>query len=295
MTHIRKAVFPVAGLGTRLLPATKSVPKEMITLIDRPLIQYAIDEARAAGIEEFIFVSSAGKGALEDYFDTAQALERQLADKGKTDALEKLACTRLPEGALTILRQDAPRGLGHAVRVARRAVGDEAFAVLLPDDVIRGPRGALAQMVDAHRDTGGHMLATMQVPLADTAKYGVLDITGQNGRLSPARGLVEKPRPEAAPSREAVVGRYILEPSVFERLADIGPGAGGELQLTDAINADAATVPVHGYRFEGARYDCGSQEGYVAATVAFALDRPELAQAVRQTAQAEAPALRRAA
>jgi UTP--glucose-1-phosphate uridylyltransferase len=181
------------------------------------------------------------------------------------------------------------------VRVARRAVGDEAFAVLLPDDVIRGPRGALAQMVDAHRDTGGHMLATMQVPLADTAKYGVLDITGQNGRLSPARGLVEKPRPEAAPSREAVVGRYILEPSVFERLADIGPGAGGELQLTDAINADAATVPVHGYRFEGARYDCGSQEGYVAATVAFALDRPELAQAVRQTAEAEAPALRRAA
>tara|TARA_R110002020_G_scaffold225869_4_gene436161 strand:+ start:3506 stop:4393 length:888 start_codon:yes stop_codon:yes gene_type:complete len=276
MTHIRKAVFPVAGMGTRFLPATKSIPKEMLPLVDRPLIQYAVDEARAAGIEEFIFVTAAGKGALEDYFDTATALEQRLVANGKTDALAAMDRTRMPEGALSFVRQNAPLGLGHAVRIARRLVGDEPFAVLLPDDVIRAPQGALAQMVAAHAKTRGHMVATMDVPRQDTSSYGILDVAQQNGRLTRAKGLVEKPRPDMAPSTSAVVGRYILEPSIFARLADLSPGAGGELQLTDAINADVEQIGVTGYHFEGERYDCGSVLGFVQATVAFALDRPEL-------------------
>jgi UTP--glucose-1-phosphate uridylyltransferase len=276
MTHIRKAVFPVAGMGTRFLPATKTIPKEMLTLIDRPLIQYAVDEAREAGIEEFIFVSAAGKGALEDYFDTAAALEHRLRAAGKNDALAALGRTRMSEGSLTILRQAQPLGLGHAVRQAKHLIGNEPFAVLLPDDVIKGKRGALAQMVQAHRDIGGHMVATMDVPRVDTSKYGVLDIDHENGRISHARGLVEKPRADIAPSTKAVVGRYILDSAIFDRLNNLGPGAGGELQLTDAINADVASVGVTGYRFEGERFDCGSVQGFVQATVAFALDRADL-------------------
>ncbi|APE42419.1 UTP--glucose-1-phosphate uridylyltransferase [Sulfitobacter alexandrii] len=276
MTHIRKAVFPVAGMGTRFLPATKSIPKEMLPLVDRPLIQYAVDEARAAGIEEFIFVTAAGKGALEDYFDTAAALEQRLAAAGKTDALAALERARMPEGALSFVRQAAPLGLGHAVRLAQRLVGDEPFAVLLPDDVIRSPQGALTQMVAAHGRIRGHMVATMEVPRQDTSSYGILDVARESGRLARARGLVEKPRPELAPSCSAVVGRYILEPSIFARLSDLGPGAGGELQLTDAINADVHEIGVTGYRFEGERFDCGSVLGFVQATMAFALDRPDL-------------------
>lgn len=276
MTHIRKAVFPVAGMGTRFLPATKSIPKEMLPLVDRPLIQYAVDEARAAGIEEFIFVTAAGKGALEDYFDTAAALEQRLVSGGKTDALAALERTRMREGALSFIRQNNPLGLGHAVRLTQRLVGDEPFAVLLPDDVIRAPQGALAQMVAAHADNRGHMVATMDVPLARTSSYGVLDVAREEGRLAHAAGLVEKPRPEKAPSTKAVIGRYILEASIFDRLANLGPGAGGELQLTDAINADVDTTGVTGYRFEGERFDCGSVQGFVQATAAFALDRPEL-------------------
>ena len=276
MTHIRKAVFPVAGMGTRFLPATKSIPKEMLPLVDRPLIQYAVDEARAAGIEEFIFVTAAGKGALEDYFDTAAALEHRLTASGKDSALEALARTRMPEGALSFVRQNAPKGLGHAVRLAERLVGDEPFAVLLPDDVIRAPQGALSQMVAAHAHQRGHMVATMQVPRDKASSYGILDIARTNGRIAEARGLVEKPKPEAAPSTDAIIGRYILEPSVFSRLANLGPGAGGELQLTDAICADLGDIGVSGYRFEGERFDCGSIQGFVQATAAFALDRPEL-------------------
>lgn len=283
MTHIRKAVFPVAGLGTRFLPATKSVPKEMLPLVDRPLIQYAVDEARAAGIEEFIFVSAPGKSALEDYFCANGALERQLADKGKTDLIDRLAPTRMPESALTIIRQDMPRGLGHAVGLARRLVGDEPFAVLLPDDVTRAPRPALAQMVQAHARTGGHMVATMRVPRAEVSAYGVLDCDegAARGRLLRARGLVEKPRPEQAPSTQAVIGRYILMPEIFDRLERQGPGAGGEIQLTNAINADVETVGVTGFAFDGERFDCGSIQGFVEATLAFALDRPELAAGLR--------------
>lgn len=276
MTRIRKAVFPVAGLGTRFLPATKSVPKEMLPLVDRPLIQYAVDEARKAGIEEFIFVTAAGKGALEDYFDTAAALEQRLEQNGKKTALAALGQTRMPEGTLSFIRQDQPRGLGHAVKLAQRAVGDEPFAVLLPDDVIRAPRGALAQMVDAHAQTGGHMVATMDVPRAQTSSYGVLDVDHQDGQLATARGMVEKPRPDVAPSTLAVVGRYILQPSIFDRLAVQGPGAGGELQLTDAINADLPNAGVTGFRFAGERFDCGSIQGFVQATTVYALDRPEL-------------------
>jgi UTP--glucose-1-phosphate uridylyltransferase len=263
-------------MGTRFLPATKSIPKEMLTLIDRPLIQYAVDEAREAGIEEFIFVSAAGKGALEDYFDTAAALETRLEALGKTDALAALAPTRMPEGALTILRQAQPLGLGHAVRQAKNLIGDEAFAVILPDDVIKGERGALAQMVDAHRDVGGHMVATMDVSRADTSKYGVLDVENETGRLAHARGLVEKPRADLAPSTKAVIGRYILDSAILDRLDTLRPGAGGELQLTDAINADVACVGVTGFRFEGQRFDCGSVQGYVQATAAFAMDRADL-------------------
>ena len=276
MTHIRKAVFPVAGLGTRFLPATKSIPKEMLPLVDRPLIQYAVDEACEAGIEEFIFVTAAGKGALEDYFDTAAALEQRLAKNGKKDALATLEQTRMPEGTLSFVRQDQPRGLGHAVKLARRVVGNEPFAVLLPDDVIRAPRGALAQMVEAHAQTGGHMVATMNVPRAKTSSYGVLDVDNEHGKIAKARGMVEKPRPDVAPSTLAVIGRYILEPSIFDRLAVQGPGAGGELQLTDAINADVEDAGVCGFRFAGERFDCGSVQGFVQATTQFALDRADL-------------------
>ena len=277
MTRIRKAVFPVAGMGTRFLPATKSIPKEMLPLVDRPLIQYAIDEAREAGIEEFIFVSAAGKGALEDYFDTAELLEQRLKAAGKTKALEALEPTRMKEGALMILRQAGALGLGHAVRQAKQVVGDEPFAVLLPDDVIKGTPAALAQMVDAYGKTGGHMVATMNVPRAATSAYGVLDVVAETGRVLQARGMVEKPRADVAPSTKAVIGRYILDPSIFDQLERIVPGAGGELQLTDAINADAERVGITGYRFYGERFDCGSVQGFVQATAAFALDRPELA------------------
>ncbi len=276
MSHIRKAVFPVAGMGTRFLPATKSIPKEMLPLLDRPLIQYAVDEARQAGIEEFIFVSAAGKGALEDYFDTAALLEQRLKAAGKTAALDKLECTRMGEGALTILRQAKPLGLGHAVRQAKRLIGDEPFAVLLPDDVIKAPKGALAQMVESHARIGGHMVATMHVPRPDTRSYGVLDVAHETGRIARARGLVEKPRPDVAPSTLAVVGRYILQRSIFDRLDTLGPGAGGELQLTDAINADVAKVGVTGFRFAGERFDCGSVLGFAQATAAYALDRADL-------------------
>lgn len=295
MTHIRKAVFPVAGMGTRFLPATKSIPKEMLPLVDRPLIQYAVDEARAAGIEEFIFVTAAGKGALEDYFDTAAALEQRLLANGKTAATEALACTKMPEGALSFVRQNNPLGLGHAVRLARRLVGDEPFAVLLPDDVIRAPQGALSQMVAAHKHNRGHMVATMNVSREQVSSYGVLDIVSEQDAVAKARGLVEKPRPEQAPSTDAVIGRYILESSIFDKLQNLGPGAGGELQLTDAINADLPTAGVNGYRFAGERFDCGSVAGFVQATLAFALDRPDLCESVQSFARERTMPVRKVA
>lgn len=276
MKPVRKAVFPVAGLGTRFLPATKAVPKEMLPLVDRPLIQYAVDEARAAGIEEFIFITSAGKTALENYFGAVPALERSLSEAGKTGALDALRPSHMTEGTASFIRQDSPRGLGHAVSLARRLVGDEPFAVILPDDIIRAQTPALAQMVAAHARQGGHMIATEAVPTARISSYGVVDIESSEGPVQSLRGLVEKPRAEEAPSGFGVVGRYILEPSIFERLAQQAPGSGGEIQLTDAIAADLSGTGVSGFAFAGERFDCGSIAGFLEATAAFALDRPEL-------------------
>ena len=274
---ITKAIFPVAGLGTRFLPATKSVPKEIMTLVDRPLVQYAIDEARAAGIREFIFVTSRGKGALEDYFDEAPQLEQELRKKGKTDLLEILRNTNMESGAIAYIRQHKALGLGHAVWCARRLIANEPFAVILPDDVIAAEKPCLQQMVEAYEETGGNIVAAMEVPAEQASAYGILDITAQAGRLQPVNAMVEKPAAGTQPSNLAVIGRYILNPSVLQNLNRIKSGAGGEIQLTDAIAADIlAKRKVFGYRFEGQRFDCGSKAGFLQATVAFALARPDL-------------------
>ena len=274
---VTKAIFPVAGLGTRFLPATKSIPKEIMSLVDRPLIQYAIDEARAAGIEEFIFVTSRGKGALEDYFDSAPVLESNLRSKGKTKLLETLQATDMDSGAIAYVRQREALGLGHAVWCARRLIApDEPFAVILPDDVIASKKPCLQQMVEAYENTGGNVVAAMEVPQKATSSYGILDIDEDMGALVRVKGMVEKPAPGTAPSNLAVIGRYILTPSVLRRLDSIDAGAGGEYQLTDAIAAEIDTSGVYGFRFEGRRYDCGSKAGYLQATVAFGLAREEL-------------------
>ncbi|MDC1398920.1 UTP--glucose-1-phosphate uridylyltransferase GalU [Yoonia sp.] len=274
---VSKAIFPVAGLGTRFLPATKSVPKEIMTLVDRPLIQYAIDEARAAGIEDFIFVTSRGKSALEDYFDVSPDLEAALESSGKTELLEILRNTNMESGTIAYLRQHKALGLGHAVSCARKLIGDEPFAVILPDDVIAAEKPCLQQMVEAYQETGGAMVATMEVLPTQTSSYGILDVVSQDGPIVSVKGLVEKPALGAAPSNLAVIGRYILTPQVLDNLDNIGRGAGGEIQLTDAISAEvAAGRNVFGYRFDGQRYDCGSKAGFLQATVAFALARAEL-------------------
>ena len=274
--RVTKAVFPVAGLGTRFLPATKSIPKEIMTLVDRPLIQYAIDEARAAGIEEFIFVTSRGKSALEDYFDSAPELEAALRAKGKSDLLAMLESTNMGSGKIAYIRQAEPLGLGHAVWCARRLVGNEPFAVILPDDVIADETPCLKQMVDAYAETGGCMVAAMEVPPTKTTSYGMLDICDERGQLASIRGMVEKPSSDDAPSNLAVIGRYILTPDVLETLDGQGRGAGGEIQLTDAIAAEIlAGRTVNGFRFHGRRFDCGSKAGFLQATVAFGLARDE--------------------
>lgn len=271
-----KAVFPVAGLGTRFLPATKSIPKEIMTLVDRPLIQYAIDEARAAGIKEFIFVTSRGKSALEDYFDDAPELESALRKKGKTELLEELRATNMDSGAIAYIRQNRPQGLGHAVWCARRLIGDEPFAVLLPDDVIAAEKSCLQQMVEAYPDVGGNMVAAMEVPPEKASSYGVLDVAEDMGSVVRAKGMVEKPAFGTAPSNLAVIGRYILTPKVLQNLNRAKQGAGGEIQLTDAIAEEVDSGQVHGFRFRGQRYDCGSKAGFLQATVAFGLARPDL-------------------
>ncbi|MEZ5886896.1 MAG: UTP--glucose-1-phosphate uridylyltransferase GalU [Paracoccaceae bacterium] len=275
--RVTKAIFPVAGLGTRFLPATKSIPKEIMTLVDRPLIQYAIDEARAAGIEEFIFVTSRGKGALEDYFDHAHELESNLRAAGKKDLLEVLQSTNMDSGAIAYVRQHKALGLGHAVWCAGRLIGDEPFAVLLPDDVIAAEKPCLQQMVEAYQDTGGNMVAAMEVPAEKASSYGVLDIREDMGALVSVKGMVEKPKAAEAPSNLAVIGRYILSPGVLRNLEAKQQGAGGEIQLTDAIAREIATSDnVYGYRFRGQRFDCGSKAGFLQATVAFGLARAEL-------------------
>lgn len=295
MQKVTKAIFPVAGLGTRFLPATKSVPKEIMTLVDRPLIQYAIDEARAAGITEFIFVTSRGKGALEDYFDHAPQLEAQLEAKGKTQLLEALQNTNMESGAVAYVRQHKAMGLGHAVWCARRLVGNEPVAVLLPDDVIAAEKPCLQQMVEAYAETGGNMVAAMEVPPEKTSAYGVLDVAEDHGNMVSVKGMVEKPAAGTAPSNLAVIGRYILSPQVLENLHQTQAGAGGEIQLTDAIAHEiGASNNVYGYRFRGQRFDCGSKAGFLQATVSFGLARDDLKEELGQYLQ-DLTALRQAA
>lgn len=280
--RIRKAVFPVAGLGTRFLPATKAMPKEMLTLVDRPLIQHAVDEARAAGIEQFIFVTSRGKGALEDHFDNNYDLKRTLETRGKNAALELLKTTEMDSGQLFFTRQKDPLGLGHAVWCARHLVGDEPFAVLLADDVVLCEKPCLKQMIEAYDEIGGNMVAVVDVPRDQTNRYGILDVASDDGRLAKIRGLVEKPAPEKAPSTLSIIGRYILQPEIFRELESKQVGAGGEIQLTDAMSRLIGRQPFHGLRYKGTRYDCGDKVGFIAANVAFALAHKEISSAVRE-------------
>jgi UTP--glucose-1-phosphate uridylyltransferase len=276
---VRKAVFPVAGLGTRLLPATKSIPKEMITVVDRPLIQYAVDEAREAGIEQLIFVTGRGKSSLVDYFDQAYELETTMREKGKS--LDVLEPSNASFGEVVTVRQQQPLGLGHAVWCARHIVGDEPFAVLLPDELMSGKPNCLAQMVEAYAKVGGNIVAALEVPESETHKYGVIDPGVRDGRLTEIRGMVEKPERGTAPSNLMLPGRYILQPEIMRALDAQEKGAGGEIQLTDAMARLIGQQPFHAYEFDGERYDCGSAAGFVIANLAMALGRPDVEPAVR--------------
>jgi UTP--glucose-1-phosphate uridylyltransferase len=278
---IRKAIFPVAGLGTRFLPATKAMPKEMLPIVDKPLIEYAVEEAKSAGIEEFIFVTGRGKQAIEDHFDYSWELMETLKGRGKTEQWQLAEQSRMKPGAIAYTRQQEPLGLGHAVWCARNLVGDDPFAVLLADDLIKSDEPCLAQMIETYNEVGGNVVAVMDVPKEQTQRYGVLDVVEDDGRLAKAKGLVEKPKPEDAPSTLSVIGRYVLQPEVFRQLDRQSAGAGGEIQLTDAIAGTIADVDFHGLRFEGTRFDCGSKEGFLEATLAFALDRADLGDAMR--------------
>jgi UTP--glucose-1-phosphate uridylyltransferase len=282
---VRKAVFPVAGLGTRFLPATKAMPKEMLPLVDKPLIQNAVEEARAAGIEEFVFVTSRGKDVLEDHFDLHPELRENLERRGKKAELAMLADTEIGSGHLYFTRQHAPLGLGHAVWCARHVIGNEPFAVLLPDVVVLSDKPCLAQMIDAYDELGGNVIAVNEVPHEHTNRYGILkpgkEATGAWGSAVEVLGLVEKPKPEEAPSNLSVTGRYILQGDVFEHLDRQEAGAGGEIQLTDAMLRLVGKQPFHGYKFEGQTFDCGDKIGFLEANIAFALKRPEMADKLR--------------
>ena len=273
---IKKAVFPVAGLGTRFLPVTKAVPKEMRPIIDRPLIQYAVDEARAAGIEEFIFVTGRGKSAIEDHFDHSYELNDTLKDRAKDVELLNLKTDLLAPGQIYYTRQQEPLGLGHAIWCARHFIKDEPFAILLADDYILSKKPCLKQMIEAHEQTGGNIIAVTEVPHEDTKNYGIVSPGEDNGKLVEVCGLVEKPQPEEAPSNLSVIGRYILTPEVIEHLSRHERGAGNEIQLTDAMAKVIGNKPFHGLRYEGTRFDCGSKAGYLEATVATALQRDDL-------------------
>ncbi len=280
-TRVRKAIFPVGGLGTRFLPATKAMPKEMLPVVDKPLIQYAVEEATAAGIEEFIFVTGRAKQAIEDHFDISWELEAALADRGAGDRLKEIRALIPGPGRVAYTRQGEPRGLGHAVWCAREFVGDEPFAVLLADDLVLGDKPCLAQLVEAHEKTGGNIVAVEDVPREQTNRYGILDVESDDGKLVSVRGLVEKPAPADAPSTLSIIGRYILLPEVFDHLAESTAGSGGEIQLTDSMARMIGNAPFHGLRFEGTRFDCGDKLGFFEANVAYALERPELADGVR--------------
>jgi len=275
--RVRKAVFPVAGLGTRFLPATKLVAKEMLPVVDKPLIQYAMEEAAAAGIEYFIFVTGRGKAVLIDHFDHAPELEQTLRERDKAEPLAELLGGMPKPGTILSTRQQQPLGLGHAVWCARAFVNDEPFAVILPDDMVLSPgKPCLGQLIEAWNEVGGNVVAVEEVPSDRTDKYGILDVTEQDGNLCKAKGLVEKPKPADAPSTMAIIGRYVLDPAVMRALDTTEPGSGGEIQLTDAMNATLGQVPFHGYRFSGTRYDCGDKVGFLQANVAYALQRPDM-------------------
>ena len=281
---IRKAVLPVAGLGTRFLPATKAVPKEMLTVVDRPILQYIVDEAREAGVEHFIFVTGRNKGVIEDHFDSSYELEDTLKRRGKDGAYAALMADLPPAGATSFTRQQAPLGLGHAVWCARDIVGDEPFAVLLPDMVTKpGTAGGrcLAQCVEAYNEFGGNVLALEEVPSEETHQYGVVAVGADHGRACEITGMVEKPRPGTSPSNLIISGRYILQPEIFQILELVEKGAGGEVQLTDGMIQLARKQKFHGVRFDGVTYDCGSKLGFLAANIAFALSRHDLAPGVK--------------
>lgn len=277
----RIAVLPVGGLGTRFLPATKAVPKELLPVVDKPLVEYAVEEALAAGIETVVLVTGRGKSAIEDHFDRAVELEAVLEGRGKAAELARIEAAVPEPGRLLVTRQQRPLGLGHAVWCARALVGDEPFAVVLPDDLVQADTPCLKQMVEAHREVGGNMVAVAEVPRAQTDRYGILEVGEDDGRLAEIAGLVEKPRPEEAPSTLGVIGRYILLPDVFDALARTGQGAGGEIQLTDAMAGLIGRAPFHGFRFAGRRYDCGDRIGFLEANVAYALARADLEADVR--------------
>lgn len=280
--RVRKAVFPVAGLGTRFLPATKLIAKEMLPVVDKPLIQYAVEECRKAGIEYFIFVTGRGKAVLVDHFDHAPELESLLKERGKTEPLDELLGGMPPPGTIMATRQQDPLGLGHAVHCARAFVGDEPFAVVLPDDMVMAETPCIGQLIEAWNEVGGNVVAVEEVPEDRTNKYGILDVEEQIGRLCRAKGLVEKPDPSEAPSTMAILGRYVLDPLVMDELGRTKPGSGGEIQLTDAMNATIDRIPFHGYRFEGRRFDCGDKVGFLEANMYYALQRPDMGDKVAQ-------------
>jgi len=281
--RVRKAVFPVAGLGTRILPATKAMPKEMLTVVDRPLIHYAVEEAKAAGIEQFYFVTGRGKGALEDHFDVAYEMEATLRERGKEQALAEMHAWLPAAGQIAYTRQQRPLGLGHAVWCARHLVGDEPFAVVLVDDLMVCDPPCLKQMVDAYEETSGNLAAVIEVPREQTNRYGVLDIVEDKGDLVRAKGVVEKPNPAEAPSNLTIIGRYIIQPEVFGHLENMKPGSGNEIQLTDGLAALIAEgQEFYGFRADGRRFDCGDKLGFLEANIALGLEHPELGEGLRR-------------
>jgi len=282
MKKLRKAVLPVAGLGTRFLPATKATAKEMLPVVDKPLIQYAVEEARAAGIEQFCMVTGRGKIGLVEHFDIAFELEATLLERGKSDVLKMLHDMAVEPGSINTVRQQVPLGLGHAIWCARAFIGDDPFAILLPDDLVLADRPCTQQLADAYYETGGNVVAVTEVPREHTNRYGILEIGKDDGRLVEVLGLVEKPDPADAPSNLSVIGRYVLLPEVMDHLAKMERGAGDEVQLTDAMAKMIGHTPFHGLRYEGIRFDCGDKIGFLEAQIAFALKRPDLSAAVRE-------------
>jgi UTP--glucose-1-phosphate uridylyltransferase len=279
MKKLRKAVFPVGGLGTRFLPATKAMPKEMLTVVDKPLIQYAVDEAREAGIEQMIFVTGRGKSALEDHFDISYELETTMRERDK--ALDAIEGTRFRPGEVIYVRQQEPIGLGHAIWCARHIVGDEPFAIFLPDELMVGAPGCMKQMVEAYNEVGGNIVCALEVTPEETRKYGIISPGAVNGKLTEVLGLIEKPAPGTAPSNLMIPGRYILQPEVMRVLENQARGAGNEIQLTDAMAQMIGTQPFHGFRFEGRRFDCGDKAGFITANIALALDRADIGPVVK--------------